>query len=85
MHHTGLDLNSVLTHTENLSFSEQYMVTLAYQELIHNSLRYVKFRMSGKYTSTMQDLEIITRQSSKGDWSRQAPVIGEKDKHACSL
>ena len=37
MHQTRSDLNIVLTHTEDLSTSERYKVTVAYQELIQPS------------------------------------------------
>ena len=46
---------------------DRYQVTVAYQELFPNSLRGLTFRMSGKYTSTIQDLRTIAGQSSKED------------------
>ena len=64
MHQTELDLDIVLTHTENLSTSEQSKVTVAYQEMIQHSSRYL-----GQHTSTIQltiqDLLTITGQSLK--------------------
>ena len=39
---------------------------MAYQELFQHSVRYLKFRKSGTYTSTRQDLRTITGQSSNG-------------------
>ena len=84
MHQTGSYLNIVLTHTENLSTSEQYKVTVACQELIQLSLRYLKFRIIGKYTSTIQDLRTMASQSGQDDWSREAPATAEEDKHASS-
>ena len=49
LHQTELDLNIVLTHRE-IGTSDQYTVTVAYQELIYNSVRYLNFRLRGKYT-----------------------------------
>ena len=37
-----------------------------------------------KNTSTTQDLQTIESQSIKEDWSQEAPVIAEKDRHAPS-
>ena len=79
---SGLELSIVLTHMENLSISDQWKITVAYQEMIHNSLRCCKFRMSGKYIAAIRDLRTITGQSSKEERLREAPVIAEEGKHA---
>ena len=71
MHQTRLDSNVVSTHTEDLSTSDQYTVTVGHQEMIQNSFRYSKFRMSGKYTCAIQDLRPNSGRSSKEDWSRE--------------
>ena len=84
MDQAGWELNIVLTHTKNRSTSKQYKATVTCHGLIPNSLGYLKFRMSGKYTSTIQYLPRTRGHSSKEDWSREAPVIAQEDKYASS-
>ena len=79
MHQTGLDLNIVLPHSANLSTSEQYKVTVTYQEVVQHSIFYFTFRVSGKYTPTIQDLLVITCQS------RQACFFSAVDSLEVSL
>ena len=58
--------------------------TVAYQELIQLSLRYLKFPMRGKYTSTTQDLRTIASQSAQDDLSLEAPATAEESNRASS-
>ena len=73
---------TALTHIKDLSSSDRYKVTEAHRALIHISLRYWKFRMRGKYTSSIQDLRTITGQSLKEDSSLEVPAIAEEGKHS---
>ena len=63
-HRTRLDLSIVLTQAETLNTRDQNKVTV---KLIDKSLQYFRFRMNGKLTSTVQDLQTITGQSFKED------------------
>ena len=67
---------------KNLNTWDQYQATVAYQKLIPNSLRYLRFRRNEQLTSVIQDLRTITGQSVKEDWLQEAPLIAEEDKHA---
>lgn len=44
MHQIGFDLNLVLTHAENFSTSDQFRVTVTYQELIHHTESSINYR-----------------------------------------
>ena len=83
MHQTGLDLNIVWTHKENLSTSDQHQVTVAYQELIQKFFMLLEIPYEWKVHICHTGSSNTFRSSvERENWSREAPS-DRRGRQAC--